>query len=474
MNSHKTHDVIILGAGIVGCGIAYELSKYKLDIAMVDKADLASQGTSKGNSGILHAGYDDPEGSLRGRLVVEGNRRYDDWSRELGVSIIRPGSFVVAFDENEMNYVRELYNRGIERGIGGLELLDAAQVREAEPNLNPSLIGALYAGTAGSVCPMRMVNFLFKNAVINGMSPYFGQEVLSFDLRGDEIVTIRTDSMELQAKLVINATGVHADEISAMAGIDTFSITPRKGEYLLLEPHPDYNVNHIIFPTPSKESKGALVIPTATGDILIGPTAHDLPKELKDDKSTSVEGLREVIEKTKHLVPGLYTGLTVKTFAGNRAQPSTNDFIIERYENPKNFINAAGIKSPGLTAAPAIADMVVGLVKEIFGSLPARENYRSRPFREYRPWEEALHHIEWADTLTPHLDSPPLPLLDEAWDFGIKRELYNYSCFTDRGLGVDLGSSFQNELISYLQKKGTPLKDVVFRENDSVQVEEKG
>ena len=469
MSDKKIFDVAVIGGGIVGTGIAYELSKYKLSVALIEKSVQVTQGSSKGNSGIIHAGYDDPEGSLRGDLVAKGNQRYDDWSSELGVGLKRPGSMVVAYDDDGLEYLKDLEQKGINRNVP-VQLLDKKAVLDAEPNINPDVIGALRAPTAGIVCPMRFVNFLFKNSVKNGVVPFMDHEVTGFNISGDNIKEIETVRGRVSAKIVINAAGLFGDSVSSMAGIDKYEIHPRKGEYILLEPHPDYNVNHIIFPTPTKESKGALVVPTETGDILIGPTSVNLDKLLSEDLTTSIEGLKEVLDKTRHLVPGLHTGLTVKTYAGNRAQPNTNDFIIEKYNKPDNFINAIGIRSPGLTAAPAIADMVIGMVKEISGSLELKENFTTIKFESIDQSEKGLTDVSWADSLTPNLDSPSMPLMERAWDFGVKKELYNYFCFSDRGLGVDLGATFQNELIKVLLDRGLGFDEILFRLKKSQQV----
>ncbi len=470
MESNNIFDVAIIGGGIVGTGIAYELSKYNLSLALIEKSSQVTQGASKGNSGILHAGYDSPEGSLRAKLVVRGNKRYDDWEKEIGAVVRRTGSFVVAFDDYGVEYIKKLKKRGESRGIP-LEILDAKAVREAEPNLNPNVIAALYAPTAGSVCPMRFVNFLFKNAVANGLKPFLGSEVIGFEKRGGEITSVVTTRGKLYAKVVINSAGVFGDVVSRMAGINDYTIIPRRGQYILLEPHPSYNVNHIIFPIPTRESKGVLVIPTETGDILLGPTAENMEEEFKEDTTTTLEGLREVIRKTRELVPSLNTRLTVKTFAGNRAQPNTNDFIIEKYDEPSNFINAIGIRSPGLTSAPAIADMVIGLVESIGGSMEKKARFKTYQFKCYNQPEDALSDIEWANTLTPNLDSPSIRMLDEAWEFGIRDNLYNFSCFSGAGLGVDLGCTFQNELIEYLKRKGTDYSNILFRLAGSRQVD---
>ncbi len=469
MSNKEVFDIAVIGGGIVGTGIAYELSKYNVSVALIEKSSQVTQGASKGNSGILHAGYDSPEGSLRAKLVVKGNKRYDDWEREIGAIVKRVGSFVVAFDDYGFEYINKLKKQGEARGIP-LEILDEKAVREAEPNLNPAVIAALYAPTAGSVCPMRFVNFLFKNAVVNGVKPFLSSEVVGFEKQGGEIVSIKTVRGDIYAKVVINAAGVFGDVVSRMAGIDGYSIIPRRGQYILLEPHPSYNVNHIIFPIPTRESKGILVVPTETGDILLGPTAENMEEEFKEDITTTVDGLREVFRKTKELVPSLSTRLTVKTFAGNRAQPNTNDFIIERYDEPSNFINAIGIRSPGLTSAPAIADMVIELVESIAGSMEKKPEFRTYKFKCYNQSEEAVRDIEWANTLTPNLDSPSIPMLNAAWEFGIRDNLYNFSCFSGSGLGVDLGSTFQNELIQYLKKRGTDYDKILFRLTGSKQV----
>ncbi len=469
MSDKQIFDVAVIGGGIVGTGIAYELSKYKLSVTLIEKSVQVTQGSSKGNSGIIHAGYDDPEGSLRGNLVAKGNQRYDDWAKELGVGLKRPGSMVVAFDEAGMEYLKELEQKGINRNVP-VELLDKKAVLSAEPNINPEVIGALKAPTAGIICPMRFVNFLFKNSVKNGVVSFMDHEVTGFNISNDNIKEIETVQGTVLAKIIINAAGLFGDSVSSMAGIDKYEIHPRKGEYILLEPHPDYNVNHIIFPTPTKESKGALVVPTETGDILIGPTSVNLDKLSSDDLTTTIAGLKEVLDKTIHLVPGLHTGLTVKTYAGNRAQPNTNDFIIEKYSKPNNFINAIGIRSPGLTAAPAIADMVIDFVQEIIGPLKLKENFSVAKFESVDQSEKGLADISWANSLTPNLDSPSMPLMQRAWDFGVKKELYNYFCFSDRGLGVDLGATFQNELIKVLLDRGLAFDEVLFRLKKSQQV----
>lgn len=468
-----TYDVAVIGAGITGTGIAYELSKYKLNIALIEKYNSPTQGTSKANSGILHAGYDDRDDQLRGQLVIKGNQMYDRWQEELGIRLNRSGSLVVAFNDEQLETIKEEKERGDKKGIPGLEIVGQQKLREMEPNLSRDAVAALFAPTAGVICPMEVVNFLFFNAVMNGTTPFMEHTVTGFEKGDNQLTSIITDKGNISAKIVINAAGVFGDVISKMAGIDKYHITPRKGEYILLEPNRAYNVNRVIFPTPTKTSKGVLVTKTITGDILLGPTAVNLPDSERENIMTTREGLDEIIEKTKKLVPSLSTKLTVKTFAGLRAQPDTNDFIIEDYESPANFINAIGIRSPGLTSAPAIAEYVIDILEKKTGTLQKKEEYRNIKRTQYHSLELAMEDPSWGKTITPQLDSPPLPLLETAWEFGVKNQLYNYTCFTDLGLGVDLGSTFQNELIKWVKGKGLKTEEIVYRHTGSWQFMDK-
>lgn len=466
-------DIAVIGAGITGSGIAYELSKYNLSVALIDRYNAPSQGATKANSGILHAGYDDREDQLRGQLVVRGNKLYDQWQKEIGFRLKRDGSLVVAFNDEQVKIIEEEKARGDKRGIPGLVIWDEHELRKNEPNINRKAVAALFAPTAGVVCPMEVSNFLFRNAVMNGVTPFLDQEVTGFEKNGPEVTTIVTTRERISAKLVINAAGVFGDVISRKAGIDTYRITPRKGEYILLEPNKKYNVNRIIFPTPTKTSKGVLVTKTITGDILLGPTAVNMDDTERNNAFTTPEGMKEILEKTRLLVPSLSTKLTVKTFAGVRAQPDTNDFIIEGYDEPSNFINVIGIRSPGLTSAPAVAEYVLGIIEKKAGTLAKKNQYNYTKRIQFHSLELAKKDPAWGKTLTPQLDSPPMPLLETAWNFGVKDQLYNYTCFTDLGLGVDLSSTFQNELISWVKNKGIKTEEILYRHSGSWQVRDR-
>ncbi len=464
-------DVVIIGAGITGTGVAYELSKKKLKIALIDKAPFPFQGASKANSGIIHAGYDDPPGSLRAKLVVRGNFLYSRWAEELGFDLKRPGSIVVAFNEEELETIKKEKIQGDERGVPGLKILGGRELFEIEPLLNREAIAGLYAPSAGVVCPMEVVSYLFKGAVRNGVVPFLNHRVIGFEKEGDIVTAVLIGEEKIHGEIVINASGVWGDVVSSMAGIDKYKIIPRKGEYILLDPNEKYMVNHILFPTPTMVSKGILVIPTITGDVLIGPTAQNLDDDHREDTFTTEEGLKEVIEKASHIVPSLSTKLTIKTFAGIRAQPNTNDFIIEGYDEPSNFINVIGIRSPGLTSAPAIAEYVEDIVEKKIGGLQEDPSAITEPFVKPDEVKLALSgQAGWGFALTPHLDSPSYPMVGASAQWGIEKEIYNFTCFTDKGLGVDLSGVFQNELIKFILSRGFKKEDVCYRFPGSWQV----
>jgi glycerol-3-phosphate dehydrogenase len=354
----KIYDVIIIGAGVVGASISRELSRYKLSIALLEKEIELAFGVSKSNSGIIHPGTQNPPGSLKGKLCVQGNLLTRQISRELGVDFKEVGELIVAFSEEEMPRLIELKKEGEVLGVPRLGIVDSAWLRKNEPNLSKEVIAALFAPTAGIISPYRLVYDLSENAVKNGVELFTETEVKTIEKK--EYFEISTSKGVFRAKFVINAAGLFADEISAMLGVDDFRITPRKGEEFLLDKKKEYLTNHLIFPLPTKTSKGVLVIKTADGNPMIGPTAEDV--EDKFDLSTTDEGLEKVLSSAKKMVPSIDEADIIAYFAGLRPV-SGNDFIIRYEDKVSGFINVAGIQSPGLTAAPAIALMVRDILK---------------------------------------------------------------------------------------------------------------
>ncbi|UCH01974.1 MAG: NAD(P)/FAD-dependent oxidoreductase [Candidatus Bathyarchaeota archaeon] len=374
-------DLIIIGGGIVGTTIARELSKYKLQVLLVEKEADIGFGSTKANTGIIHAGYDDIPGTIKANLCVRGNTLWPQIAAELGIPFIRTGSWVVACKDEEANTILKLKRRGIMNNVPGLQIIDdRKQLLMLEPNISNKVLLALYAPTAGIISPYEAAIALAENAYHNGVQIQLETEVKDILLEKNAIVGIRTNRGLIETNSVINAAGIYSDEISAMCGINHFSITPVRGEYFVLDKNLNGYVRHILFPVPTPVSKGIVVSKTVAGNLIIGPNANNVNE--KTDLATTKPGLNEVFEGAQKLVPGLASkrGMVITIFAGLRAESSIGDFIIEAYDSPRGFINVAGIKSPGLTAAPAIAEKVIQLLKNMDSDLNEKKNYN--PSRE--------------------------------------------------------------------------------------------
>lgn len=367
----NTYDVVIIGAGVVGASIARELSRYKLSIAVLEKEEESAFGVSKSNSGIIHPGTQNPTGSLKGRLCLEGNVLIRQISKELGLDFKEVGEIIVAFSQDETRRLLEIKSQAEALGVEQLRIVDKAWLRDNEPNLNPEVLAALYAPTAGIISPYRLVYALCENALKNGAEIYTQAKVenIIFTSPGFEIQTVKG---AFKARYVINAAGLFADEISGMLGINDFKITPRKGQEFILDKKKETLTNHLLFPLPSKISKGILVIKTADGNPMVGPSAEEV--EDKEDLSTTEEGLKKVFDGARRLVPSLNQEDIIAYFSGLRPAID-NDFIIRYEDKAPGFINVAGIQSPGLTAAPAIARMVCDILKEKGLKLEEKEDF---------------------------------------------------------------------------------------------------
>ncbi len=375
-----TADVIIIGAGISGAAVARELSRYKLKIVLLEKEAEPAFGVSKSNSGIIHAGTQTPPSSMKGWLCVEGNRLIrEELAADLGLNFTQCGQLIAVFDLADLPELEKIKKEGEELGVKGLELVDRAWLEKNEPNLGPEVKAALHVPSAGIISPYRFVYALVENAARNGVELRTSRKVTAIrrpEGGGFEVVA---GGEVYRAKFLVNAAGLNADEISALAGAPTFRITPRKGEEYLLDKKREHLTNHIIFPLPSKNSKGILIIKTADGNPMIGPTAHDT--EDKEDLSTSDEGLNEVLAGARRLMPSVSRGDIIAYFTGLRPV-SGKDFIIRHEDTAPGLVTVAGIQSPGLTAAPAIAAMVADILRQRGLTLEPKENFhrlRQRP-----------------------------------------------------------------------------------------------
>ena len=355
------YDIAIIGAGVIGTAIARELSRYDLKIVVLDKENDVSAGTSKANSGIIHSGYDPEENTLMAKLNAQGNKMYDIICEELSVPFKRNGSLVVAFDDDQLAHINKLKQRGINNGISGLSILSKEELLKREPAINPEAKGALFAETAGVIDPMLLAISLMENAAMNGAEYFLNFEVESIK-RENGSYKITSQDNSVIAKYIINAAGVFADKIHNMAAEPAFKINPRRGQYFLLDKIDGNIVKSTIFPCPTKIGKGVLVTPTIHGNIMLGPASDHITD--KEDVGTTDEILYEARKGASLLVSKITTRNNIRTFSGLRAEADIGDFIIKEAEGAPNFIDVAGIKSPGLAAAPAIALHAISIIRE--------------------------------------------------------------------------------------------------------------
>lgn len=381
------YDITIIGAGITGTFIARELSRYQLKVLLVDKENDIADGTTKANSAIVHAGFDASEGTLKAKFNVRGNELYEDVCKELHVPFKRIGSLVIAFNKQEMETVQELFERGIKNGVPQMEVLDKAGVLKLESNLSEEIVGALYAKTAGIVGPWELAIALTENALENGVELQLDSPVTDIKKVAEGYCIIAGDR-SIESKIIINCAGIHSDDINNILNSPSFEILPNRGEYNLFDKSVGNMVNTAVFTCPSEAGKGVVVMPTVHGNMLIGPTAEYVDN--KNSFDTTFEGLTSISEHAQHTLKQISFKNVITSFTGIRAKVRTQDFIVEESKESLGFFNVAGIDSPGLTSAPAIAEYVVELVKRRIGKMEVKQDFN--PNR--RP---NIHFMELSD-----------------------------------------------------------------------------
>ena len=364
-------DVIIIGAGVSGCAIARELSRYQLDICVLERESDICEGTSKANSGIVHGGFDAKPGTLKAKLNVLGNSMMDEMSKKLDFEFKRNGSMVVCQNEMGIPALEKLLEQGKENGVKGMKILKREQALELEPNLADGVYAVLYIPSGGIVCPFGMNIAYAENAAQNGVEFKLGTEVQLIERVGQDY-RIQTNQGVFETKYVINAAGVYADVFHNMVSELKIHIMPRRGDYCLLDKTAGDLVRHTIFQLPTEKGKGVLVTPTIHGNLLLGPTAIDI--EDKEATATTAKGLQEVLEKCTKSVKNIPFKQVITSFAGLRAHEEHGEFIIGEVEDAKGFIDVAGIESPGLTSAPAIGIYVRDILAEKM-ELKEKENF---------------------------------------------------------------------------------------------------
>ena len=388
-------DVVVIGAGIVGSLVARKLSSYQLSVAVLDKEPDVGSVTTMANSAIVHSGYDPVPGTLKAKLNVLGNKMMDKVCEELDVEMERVGSLTVALYDSQLPMLEELAKRSALNGVE-VKILNAEETLKLEPNINPNVKGSLLAPTAGIINPFTFAVHAMENAVDNGVKLFLEEKVVEIAKEGELFNIICESGNSYQTKIIINAAGVYSDEIHKMVEPIDYSITPRKGEYFILDHYSDSLVKHTIFPLPSEKGKGILVTPSIGGTYLIGPSAEAMPS--KDDVSTDKPTLDEIRKQALDMVPSIPFNQVIRTFAGTRPTPSTHDFIIGFAKSDNHFITLSGIESPGLVSAPAIAEYVVNEYLSKVIDLKANPNYnpcvKKRPALNKMSFEEHKEFVK--------------------------------------------------------------------------------
>ena len=389
------YDVAVIGAGVVGSLITRELSKYNIKVALLERCNDCAMGATKANSAIVHAGFDAVPGTLKAKLNVRGVELMKKVCKELNVPLKNNEALVVAFSEEEMPHLEMLKDRGEQNGVPGLRIVRREELVELEPNIGDTAVGALVAPTSSIVCPYELTIAGVENAVTNGAEFLRNCEVTAIDYADDEF-KLTTSLGEITAEYVINAAGVHSGEIASLIGDNSIEIVVRHGDYYLLDKSQGSLVSRTIFQCPTKMGKGVLVSPTVDGNLIVGPSAEDI--DSGDDVATTSVGLDKIYVNAIKSVPAVSLRNAITSFSGNRAHPTSDDFIIGSSEVNKKFINAAGIESPGLSSAPAIAEMIDGIINELSGGFAKKAEFdpcRPEPVRfRHMSTEERAKLIE--------------------------------------------------------------------------------
>jgi glycerol-3-phosphate dehydrogenase len=366
MNKYK---VVIVGAGVIGSSIAKVLSSYEnFDITLVEKEPDVGWGSSKANTSILHPGHEDEPDihPLKAKLCVKGNGMWRKWTRELEIPATWPGELMIFTNDEEEKEARKYIKLAQLNSVPGVRVIYEKELKALEPNIGREAKGAVYAPTAGLISPFEAVIALVENAVENGVKLMTDTEVLEVKVGDGRIKGVETNRGFFEADIVINAAGLYADKISHSAGVElNIQVKPRRGEYLLFDTDVEVKPRRILHTTPTPITKGVYAITTVHGNLLLGPTADDLPIEAKGDTSTTVRGLDYVYQEATKLLRELPPrSKVIKTFAGLRPEPPGGHWLVKAYSDPWGFVNVAGIRSPGFTSAPAIAEYVTNLISE--------------------------------------------------------------------------------------------------------------
>jgi glycerol-3-phosphate dehydrogenase len=392
------YDYTIIGAGIIGSLIARELSKYDLNVLVLEKENDVANVQTRANSAIVHSGHDPQHGTLKAKLSVSGNKLYDDLEKELHISLLRTGAYVCAHDKDEEMMLNDLYENATLNGVSQMEFLNFNEAQKDEANLSDHITKVLSLPTTKVCFPWEVAFFALENAIHNGVTLIRNSEIISITHQ-NSIYTLKDQNNQIyQSKSIINAAGVYSDDIKDMLDDDApFKITPRKGEYFVLDKSVQGFINHVLYPLPSKKGKGVLITPQVHGNILLGPTSELVDE--KDSISTSKNGLTYIKSHVNSLAKNIPFELVIRSFAGIRATSTYKDFYIKESNQHKGFYHVAGIDSPGITAAPAIAKYLVDEIIKI--QLPVKSSFTPNLEKKI-----VFNHLSKAEKIQKQKENP--------------------------------------------------------------------
>lgn len=366
-------DVVVIGAGAAGCAIARELSKYQVDVIVVDKNEDVGGDASKSNSAIIHTGYDAAPGTLESQLVVAANPMYDEIVKDLDIPFKRTGAILPAITQEQFEQLPAIKEKAFKNHVYDVEYKSGKELLEMEPNLNPEVKGGLYIPRESLIDPFIFVQALAENANANGVQFLLNAKVTDIKTEGNKIKSVVTEKGVIETKYVINSAGLYCDEIAEMVGKADYKVVARKGQFYILDKNTSCQVEHIVLPIPTKITKGKLMCPTIHGNMLVGPTAEDQDSKL--DKSTSTEGLDSIAKDVRNLVPGVNLRDTITQYSGLRPNRNPEGLHFDMYDDLEGYINLSGVRSTGLTLSVAMGKYVVQQMLMSGAGFVLKENF---------------------------------------------------------------------------------------------------
>lgn len=368
-------NVVVIGAGAVGCAIARELSKYEIDVTVVDKRDDVGGDASKSNSAIIHTGYDASPGTLESQLVVAANPMYDELTKDLDVPFKRIGAVLPAFTEEQFEKLPAIKEKAFKNHVYDVVYLSREEILKKEPELNPEVKGGLYIPRESIIDPFILVQALAENANENGVKFLLNTEVTDIKVEDGAVKAVETTAGTIETDYVVNAAALHCDDIAAMVGKADYKVVARRGQFYILDKNTTCKVSNIVLPIPTKVTKGKLMTPTIHGNMLVGPTAEDLDDKV--DVSVTTEGLNSIYADVSRMIPNVNIRDTITQYSGLRPNRNPEGLHVDTYEDLKGYVNLSGVRSTGLTLSVSMGKYVVERLKGIGCELTFKENYKA-------------------------------------------------------------------------------------------------